>query len=43
MQAITPQDISSTIIRANLKTKQSTRYLVTNKVLDYINQNGLYQ
>lgn len=43
MQAITPQDISSTSIRACLKTKQSTRYLMTDKVLDYIKLNELYQ
>lgn len=43
MQAITPLDISSTTIRASLKTKQSTRYLVTDEVLDYIKLNDLYQ
>jgi nicotinate-nucleotide adenylyltransferase len=43
MQAITPLDISSTNIRASLKTKQSARYLVPDEVLDYIQLNDLYQ
>lgn len=43
MQAITPLDISSTVIRTNLKTTHSVRYLVTDKVLNYINLNSLYR
>ncbi|MBC7756457.1 MAG: nicotinate-nucleotide adenylyltransferase [Bdellovibrio sp.] len=42
MQAISALDISSTVIRANLKTTHSIRYLVTNDVLNYINLNSLY-
>lgn len=41
MQAITPLDISSTVIRAKLKTNQSVRYLMPDKVLEYINLNNL--
>ena len=42
MQAITALDISSTVIRANLKTRHSIRYLVTSDVLNYIHLNRLY-
>ena len=43
MQAITPQDISSTDIRKALKNKLSARYLVPEKLIDYLFKYKLYQ
>jgi nicotinate-nucleotide adenylyltransferase len=42
MQAITPLDISSTAIRDSLQNKHSARYLMPDNVLDYIENNTLY-
>jgi nicotinate-nucleotide adenylyltransferase len=42
MQPITPLDISSTAIRNHLQKKQSTRYLMPDCVLNYIESNALY-
>ena len=43
MQAITPMEISSTNIRNALIKKLSTRYLVPEKVIDYLVKHKLYQ
>ena len=43
MQAITPLEISSTDIRNALKKKLSARYLVPEKVIDYLVKHKLYQ
>ena len=43
MQAITPMEISSTNIRNALIKKLSTRYLVPEKVIDYLAKHKLYQ
>ena len=43
MPVITAQDISSTVIRAQLKQGKSLRYLMPVKVMQYINQHQLYQ
>ena len=43
MQAIRPQDISSTGIRNALKNKLSPRYLAPEKVIDYLFKHKLYQ
>ena len=43
MQAITPLDISSTDIRKALKNKLSARYLVPEKLIDYLFKYKLYQ
>jgi nicotinate-nucleotide adenylyltransferase len=42
MQSITALDISSTAIRDTLIAKKSTRYLMPDNVIDYINENQLY-
>jgi len=42
MQAITPLEISSTAIRQALQLKHSARYLMPEKVLDYIAAKQLY-
>jgi len=42
MQAITPLEISSTAIRQALQLKHSARYLIPEKVLDYIAAKQLY-
>ena len=42
MQAITPLEISSTAIRQALQLKHSARYLMPEKVLDYIAAEQLY-
>lgn len=42
MQAITPLDISATKIRAALKIGQSARYLMSDKVIEYITKHQLY-
>ena len=43
MQAITPLEISSTNIRNALINKLSARYLVPEKVIDYVVKHKLYQ
>jgi nicotinate-nucleotide adenylyltransferase len=43
MQVITPLAISSTNIRFALKNKLSVRYLMLEKVIEYIEKNELYQ
>ena len=43
MQAITPLEISSTNIRNALKNKLSARYLVPEKVINYLHKHKLYQ
>ena len=43
MQNITAQEISATQIRSLLKNEQSTRYLLPNEVIEYIQQYRLYQ
>ncbi len=40
---VTPLDISSTDIRKRLKKGRSVRFLLPDKVLNYIEQQGLYQ
>jgi nicotinate-nucleotide adenylyltransferase len=42
MQKITAQDISATRIRDNLKMGISPRYLIPNKVIEYIQHKNLY-
>jgi len=42
MQKITAQDISATRIRDNLKMGISPRYLIPNKVIEYIQHENLY-
>ena len=42
MQQITALDISSTKIREMLKNEQAPRYLMPEKVIDYIKQHHLY-
>ncbi|MGQ0442245.1 MAG: nicotinate-nucleotide adenylyltransferase [Methylophilaceae bacterium] len=43
MQATTTQDISSTVIRAQLKQGKNLRYFVPHTVLEYITLTQLYQ
>jgi nicotinate-nucleotide adenylyltransferase len=42
MQHITPLDISATQIREDFKHHLTPRYLMPERVIDYINKNGLY-
>ncbi|PCI52689.1 MAG: nicotinic acid mononucleotide adenylyltransferase [Methylophilaceae bacterium] len=43
MQNITPQDISATQVRDLLQQQTSVRYLLPNEVVEYIQQQQLYQ
>ena len=43
LQAITPLDISATVIREAIREQRSPRYLLPDSVLDYIHRSSLYK
>lgn len=43
IQRITALDISATVIRKNMSTGRSTRYLLPDRVIDYIQHHQLYK
>ena len=43
LQTLRPWDISATAIRGLLQSGRSARYLLPERVLDYIGEHGLYR